>query len=56
MYPEVPPRVEYALTDVGRSLEPLVEQVDRWGHWYREHFRTKAGDGDARPASETPTS
>jgi DNA-binding HxlR family transcriptional regulator len=40
-FPEVPPRVEYALTDVGRSLEPLVEQMDRWGHWYRERLRAE---------------
>lgn len=42
VYPEVPPRVEYALTDVGRSLGPLVAQLDHWGHWYREHLRTRA--------------
>jgi DNA-binding HxlR family transcriptional regulator len=42
VYPEVPPRVEYALTDVGASLGPLVEQLDRWGHWYREHLRAQA--------------
>lgn len=42
VFPEVPPRVEYALTDVGRSLEPLVEQMDRWGHWYREQLRVEA--------------
>ena len=33
-YPEVPPRVEYALTDKGRALVPLIEDMrsygDRW--------------------------
>jgi DNA-binding HxlR family transcriptional regulator len=30
-YPEVPPRVEYALTDKGRALVPLIEDMRRYG-------------------------
>src|SRR5882762_933371 len=30
-YPEVPPRVEYALTEKGRALEPLIEDMRRYG-------------------------
>jgi DNA-binding HxlR family transcriptional regulator len=30
-YPEVPPRVEYSLTDKGRALLPLVEDMRRYG-------------------------
>ena len=35
VYPEVPPRVEYPLTKVGYSLEPLLTDMDKWGTWYR---------------------
>jgi len=30
-YPEVPPRVEYSLTDKGRALAPIVEDMRRYG-------------------------
>jgi DNA-binding HxlR family transcriptional regulator len=31
MYPEVPPRVEYALTDKGRALLPIIEDMRAYG-------------------------
>ena len=31
VYPEVPPRVEYALTPHGRTLLPLLEEIAAWG-------------------------
>lgn len=36
VYPQVPPKVEYSLTEVGRSLEPLLTQLRQWGEWYRD--------------------
>jgi DNA-binding HxlR family transcriptional regulator len=30
-FPEVPPRVEYALTETGASLTPLLNQLAEWG-------------------------
>src|ERR671917_947559 len=30
-FPEVPPRVEYALTDKGRALLPIIEDMRTWG-------------------------
>ena len=35
VYPEVPPRVEYTLTEIGYSLKPLLDDMDKWGTWYR---------------------
>ena len=31
VHAEVPPRVEYSLTDLGRTLEPLMAQLRQWG-------------------------
>lgn len=32
VYREVPPKVEYSLTEMGRSLEPLLRLMSQWGH------------------------
>lgn len=55
VYAEVPPRVEYTLTDVGRSLDPITEQLDKWGQWYRDTVRdeTRREDG-TRPGGLPP--
>lgn len=37
-YPEVPPRVEYRLTEHGRKLEPVVQQMINWGLAYLAAF------------------
>ncbi|WP_231919908.1 winged helix-turn-helix transcriptional regulator [Microlunatus soli] len=34
VYAEVPPRVEYSLTERGRTLEPIVAALDAWGADY----------------------
>ena len=31
IYPQVPPKVEYSLTELGASLKPVVEAMCRWG-------------------------
>jgi DNA-binding HxlR family transcriptional regulator len=40
VYLEVPPRVEYSLTKLGRSLEPILRSLWSWGNTYLDNRRT----------------
>jgi DNA-binding HxlR family transcriptional regulator len=49
-YPEVPPRVEYALTDKGRALVPIIEDMRSYGRRWLVGSSPAAEERPAVPA------
>ena len=39
VYPEIPPRVEYSLTEAGCRLRPVIDAMRAWGNEYQQHVR-----------------
>jgi len=37
IFPEIPPRVEYNITDYGKTLLPIIDRMYKWG---RQHMKT----------------
>lgn len=43
VYPEVPPRVEYSITEHGRTLERILQQLNEWGIRHKQYLSEKRG-------------
>lgn len=38
VYPEIPPHVEYALSDLGESMRPILDAMKDWGINYKKQY------------------
>jgi DNA-binding HxlR family transcriptional regulator len=41
IYPQIPPKVEYSITEYGKSLEPIIKSIASWGASHLKHMRAK---------------
>lgn len=39
VFPEVPPHVEYSLSEVGKSMRPIIASMEAWGKSYKEKLK-----------------
>ena len=48
VYPEVPPRVEYALSDLGESMRPILDSMQVWGENYKVKMKYNRTGADSK--------
>jgi len=54
VYAEVPPRVEYEVTEYGRSLEPVLVPMQDWGREFKARRLAEESGADQKPRAPRP--
>ncbi|MBV9531109.1 MAG: helix-turn-helix transcriptional regulator [Bradyrhizobium sp.] len=49
VYAEVPPRVEYSLSEIGKSLRPVIETLKAWGEKHQQPLSCAPAPGAHQP-------
>jgi DNA-binding HxlR family transcriptional regulator len=52
VYKQVPPKVEYSLTDFGRSLSPIILLMRDWGEQYTEQIAAQKARNPEQPLAD----
>ncbi|WP_332629491.1 winged helix-turn-helix transcriptional regulator [Halalkalibacter flavus] len=51
VYPVVPPKVEYSLTEQGKTLMPILETMYAWGKDYKQFLQENVNDFEPQTSS-----
>jgi DNA-binding HxlR family transcriptional regulator len=54
VYPEVPPRVEYRLTELGTTMGPMLKAMSDWGNMHRDKIDRQSAKPAATVVSAKP--
>lgn len=38
VFPEIPPKVVYSLSEMGSKMKPILDAMKEWGEWYKEQL------------------
>lgn len=52
VYPVVPPKVEYSMTEYGKTLAPVIHELQTWGLQHRKKEQDQAAEAQDKPLSE----
>ncbi|MBT2284237.1 winged helix-turn-helix transcriptional regulator [Paenibacillus polymyxa] len=55
VYPQIPPKVEYSITEYGQLTKPVLQTMSNWGAGHTKHMEKLYGEEDekgANPSSE----
>lgn len=44
VFPTIPPKVEYSITDLGKSLDTILEAMDKWGREHQQIVTTNTSE------------
>src|SRR5262245_23185458 len=52
-FAEIPPRVEYSLTEIGKTLVPLLAQISKWSETHVRQFKKSVAEYDSATGRHT---
>ncbi|MBB6020357.1 DNA-binding HxlR family transcriptional regulator [Paenibacillus sp. JGP012] len=49
VYPQIPPKVEYSITEYGKLMKPVLQTMSDWGAGHVQHMQKLYGEAETNP-------